>query len=143
MGHEGHEGPRFSLPRAAQIPRPAEGEGESEEQNLLRRLGGFGLSPGSSVEQSHEPSATSVAAPNAKARVVSRPRRFKYWLLASLAILAIALPIEVYTLFPGVRDGKFAQPSPSPATGPTERLVAVPAEPTSGTPPPPAPTGDE
>jgi branched-chain amino acid transport system substrate-binding protein len=137
MGDEGHEGTRFSLPKAAQIPLPPrrEGEGESEEQNLLRRLGGFG--------QSHEPSATSVAPPNAKARVVSRPGRFKYWLLATLAILAIAVPIEIYTLFPGVRDGKFAQPSRSPATGPTERLVAAPAEPTSATPPPTATRGDE
>src|SRR5271166_6554498 len=145
MGHEGHEDPRFRLPRAAQIPLPPrrEGEGESEEQDLLRRLGGFGLSPVSSVEPSPEPSATSVARPNAKPQVVSRPGRFKYWLLAGLAILAIAVPIGVYTLVPGVKDGKFAQPSRSPATGPTDRLVAVPAEPTSATPPPTATRGDE
>src|SRR5271163_4470203 len=128
MGHEGHEGPRFSLPRAAQIPLPPrrEGEGESEEQDLLRRLGGFGFSPVSSVEPSPEPSATSVAPPNAKVQVRSRPLRLIYWLLAGLAILAIAAPIGVYTLVPGVKDGQFSR---SPATGPTDRLVSVPTEP--------------
>ena len=132
----GHEGTRFSLPKAAQIPQPPrrEGEGETEERDLLRRLGGFGLSPVSSVEQSPEPSATSVAPPNAKSRVVSRPGRFKYWLLAGLAILAIAVPIGVYTLVPGVKDGKFAQPSRSPATGLTDALVAAPRKPDVGDP---------
>jgi len=136
----GDEGPRFSLPRAAQIPLPPrrEGQAESEERDLLRRLGGFGLSPDSSVEPSPELSATAVAPPNAKPQIVSRPRRFIYWLLADLAILAIAVPIGVYTLVPGVKDGKFAQPSRSPATGPTDRLVAVAAEPRRATLPPTA-----
>jgi branched-chain amino acid transport system substrate-binding protein len=114
----GHEGPRFSLPKAAQIPLPPrrEGEGESEERDLLRRLGGFGLSPGSFVESPPEPSATSVAPPNVKPQVVSRPRRLKYALLTGLAILAIAAAIGVYTLVPSVREGKFT-------------LVTVPPEP--------------
>ena len=139
----GHEGTRFSLPRAAQIPTQREGKGESEERDLLRRLGGFGLSPVSSVEPSPEPSANSLAPPNTKPKVVSRPGRFKYWLLAGLVILAIVVPIGVYTLVPGVKDGKFAQTSRSPATGPTDRLVRVLAEPTSATPPATATGGDE
>jgi branched-chain amino acid transport system substrate-binding protein len=114
----GHEGPRFGLPKAAQIPLPPrrEGEGESEERDLLLRLGGFGMSPGSFVESPPAPSATSVAPPNVKPQVVSRPRRLKYTLLTGLAILAIAAAIAVYTLVPGVREGKFT-------------LVTVPPEP--------------
>ena len=135
----GHEGTRFSLPRAAQIPPQREGKGESEERDLLRRLGGFGLSPVSSVEPSPEPSANSLAPPNTKPKVVSRPGR----LLAGLVILAIVVPIGVYTLVPGVKDGKFAQTSRSPATGLTARLVRVLAEPTSATPPATATGGDE
>jgi hypothetical protein len=89
----GHEGSLTGLPKAAQIPLPPrrEGEGESEERDLLRRLGGFGLSPGSFVEPAQEPFETSEAPPNPKRQVISRPRPLKYSLLAGLAILAIAL----------------------------------------------------
>ena len=123
----GHEGSRTGLPKAAQIPLPPrrEGEGESEERDLLRRLGGFGLSPGSFVEPAQEPFETSEAPPNPKRHVISRPRRLKYSLLAGLAILAIAAAIGAYALVPGVKDGKFT-------------LVAVPAEPNLATPPPTA-----
>ena len=108
----GHEGSRFGLPKAAQIPLQRTGEGESEERDLLRRLGGFGLSPGSFVESPPRPLETPNAPPNPKRLA----RRLKYSLLAGLAIVGIAAATGVYTLVPGVREGKFT-------------LVTVPAEP--------------
>jgi branched-chain amino acid transport system substrate-binding protein len=108
----GHEGSRIGLPKAAQIPLQRAGEGESEERDLLRRLGGFGLSPASFVEPPPQPLETSNGPPNPKRQA----RRLNYSLLAGLAIVAIAAATGVYTLVPGVRDGKFT-------------LMGVPAEP--------------
>ena len=108
----GDEGSRFDLPKAARVPLGGEGQGGSEEREFLRRLGGFDLPP-----------------PTRKPQVRSRPLDFKYWLLAGPAILAIVVSIGIYTLVPGLRDGKFT-------------LVAVHPEPSSASPPPTA-TGDD
>jgi branched-chain amino acid transport system substrate-binding protein len=106
----GDEGSRFDLPKAARAPLGGGGQGGSEEREFLRRLGG--LPP-----------------PNRKPQVRSRSLGLKYWLLAGPAILAIVVSIGIYTLVPGLKDGKFT-------------LAAVPSEPSSVTPPPTA-TGDD